>query len=433
MGREGYDPGMTGTLIADSDLVTGLDGARAVTRAPTSSLAKCSGLHLVWVYTGDLATALDRVTWLETTAELRALGWQVTLVAVGEGGLKHIDGIEVLSFRQPRIYLLKQAIFHLRVLALLARQWRSLDLVLFHSMSAPWLLPLRWLRPLMAGRSPLLVMDTRTLPMTVPELEGVRLRLLRHFHNLMERFGNAMADGRLAITPAMSEAVAIPPGKLWGVWPSGVRPETMASAREARVWPAAGTAVELIYIGCTHYERNLSTFCRAMEGAAARGMDFRLTIIGDGTERDELDRLAAQSRGRIRVLDPVPYREIPGCLGQAHVGILPFPDEEKFRVSSAIKLFEYLAAGMPVLSTRIEPHVKVLGDCPCVFWAEHWEAEGLLAGLGRLWEQRDSLAERGEAAAVRVTDWTWQASARKLSDALLNGLGGPRGAHERAS
>lgn len=422
MRTECYDPAMTGTLVADPDLVPGPDGAMAVTGAPASSLAKCSGLHLVWVYTGDLATALDRVTWLETTAELRALGWQVTLVAVGEGGVKHIDGVEVLSIRQPRIYLVKQAIFHLRVLALLARQWRTLDLVLFHSMSAPWLLPLRWLRPLAGGRGPLFVMDTRTLPMTVPDLEGMRLRLLRHFHNLMERVGNGLADGRLAITPAMSEAVAIPARKLWGLWPSGVRPETMASAREARVWPAAGNAVELIYIGVTHYERNLSTFCRALELAAARGMDFRLTIIGDGTERDELVRLAAQTQGRIRVLDPVPYREIPGCLGQAHVGILPFPDEEKFRVSSFIKLFEYMAAGMPVLATRIDPHTQVLGDCRCVFWAEHWEAEGLLAGLGRLWEQRESLAELGEAAAVRVADWTWRASARKLSDALLNGL-----------
>ena len=427
MGREGYDPGMTGTLIADSDLVTGLDGARAVTRAPTSSLAKCSGLHLVWVYTGDLATALDRVTWLETTAELRALGWQVTLVAVGEGGLKHIDGIEVLSFRQPRIYLLKQAIFHLRVLALLARQWRSLDLVLFHSMSAPWLLPLRWLRPLMAGRSPLLVMDTRTLPMTVPELEGVRLRLLRHFHNLMERFGNAMADGRLAITPAMSEAVAIPPGKLWGLWPSGVRPETMAVAREIRLWPARDETIEVIYIGSMSYERNLGAFCQAVVRAAARGLAIRLTLIGDGTERDDLARLAAQSKGCIRVLDPVPYREIPACLGRAHVGVLPFPDAEMFRVSSFIKLFEYLAAGMPVLATRIAAHTQVLGDCRCAFWAEHWDADGLLAGLCQLWEQRDTLAERGEAAAVRVGDWTWGATARKLSEALLGGLRQARG------
>ncbi len=416
------DPALTGTLSAARDPAPRPGEARAASPPTAVSSAACAGHHLVWVYTGDLASALDRVTWLETTAELRALGWRVTLVAVGQGGLERIDGVEIHTLRRLRLYLVGQAIFHLRLLALLARHWRSLDLVLFHSMSAPWLLPLRWLRPLAAGSGPLLVMDTRTLPMTVPDLEGVRLRLLRHFHNLTEWVGNALADGRLAITPAMAKAVAIPPGKLWGLWPSGVRPETMASAREARVWPAVGNPVELIYIGCTHYERNLSTFCRAMEGAAARGMDFRLTIIGDGTERDELDRLAAQSRGRIRVLDPVPYREIPGCLGQAHVGILPFPDEEKFRVSSAIKLFEYLAAGMPVLSTRIEPHVKVLGDCPCVFWAEHWEAEGLLAGLGRLWEQRDSLAERGEAAAVRVTDWTWQASARKLSDALLNGL-----------
>ncbi len=421
------DPALTGTLSAARDPTSRPDEARVASPLTAASPGSCAGQDLVWVYTGDLASALDRVTWLETTAELRALGWRVTLVAVGQGGQEHIDGVEIHTLRRPRLYLVGQAIFHLRLLGLLARHWRSLDLVLFHSMSAPWLLPLRWLRPLAAGRGPLLVMDTRTLPMTVPELESVRLRVLRHFHNGMERVGNALADGRLAITPGMAEAVAIPPGKLWGLWPSGVRPETMSVAREIRVWPARDETIEVIYIGSMSYERNLGAFCQAVERAVARGLTIRLTLIGDGTERDDLARLAAQSKGCIQVLDPVPYREIPACLGRAHVGVLPFPDAEMFRVSSFIKLFEYLAAGMPVLATRIAAHTQVLGDCRCAFWAEHWDAEGLLAGLCQLWEQRDTLAERGEAAAIRVGDWTWGAAARKLSDALLGGLRQVRG------
>ena len=40
-----------------------------------------------------------------------------------------------------------------------------------------------------------------------------------------------------------------------------------------------------------------------------------------------------------------PHDQIPEVLARAHVGVLPFPDEEKFRVSSPIKLFEYMAAG----------------------------------------------------------------------------------------
>ena len=162
--------------------------------------------------------------------------------------------------------------------------------------------------------------------------------------------------------------------------------------------------------------------CHAVEMANNEGMSFVLSIIGDGPERFALKEFAKKTRGQIRTMPPVPHEHVPALLAQAHVGVLPFPDEEKFRVSSPIKLFEYLAAGLPILATRIACHTDVVGEGEFVFWAEGDSVDSLNVTLKRVWEARSSLRSMGIKARAAADSWTWEASARKLSDALKKGM-----------
>jgi len=109
-------------------------------------------------------------------------------------------------------------------------------------------------------------------------------------------------------------------------------------------------------------------------------------------------------------------------LQQAHIGSLPFPNEEKFNVSSPIKLFEYAASGLPLLATRIRCHTDVVGDRPYVFWAETNRVEDLADALGRIWRNRSQLANLGARAATDAQAWSWEASAKHLSEAFQRHL-----------
>ena len=109
-------------------------------------------------------------------------------------------------------------------------------------------------------------------------------------------------------------------------------------------------------------------------------------------------------------------------LASAHVGALPFPDEEKYRVSSPIKLFEYMGAGMPILATRIVCHTDVIGAGDYVFWAEDAGVDGLLNALRQVWQKRSSLAVMGEKSLGAASDWTYKASAGRLNNALQHGF-----------
>lgn len=378
--------------------------------------------HLAWVYSGSLKDKMDAATFLTTTQELRNSGWKVTLIASGNPDETLIRGVEVCHIPRPEVYILRQAIFHWRVAKKLYRQIAEIDALLFHELSTPWLLLFLVFLKLTRKKRPLFIMDTRTLPMEPEDKASLRERFRGAVFIQMNKLANAVFDGRTAITNRMAESLNIPPKKLWGIWHSGVQLETFSNAAQNRDMPRREEPVNIIYIGCMHHERNLLKLAEAVTQANAERQNFILTIVGDGNARAELEQYAREKGRHVHIYPSVPHAEIPAWLSKAHVGALPFPDEEKFRVSSPIKLFEYLAAGLPVLVTRIVCHTDVIENNNVAFWAENSAQQGLLGALQQVKEKRDRLAEMGGNAALLSKKWTWQSSAHNLKQALEHGL-----------
>ncbi len=378
-------------------------------------------LNLVWIYS-ETMEILHSTTKLETTKELRKLGWEVTLITAGQYGCRTIRGIKFFQIPRPNIYLIRQIFFHLGVIWYLRKKYRSIDVMLFHSMSTPWILPLKIMRIFRAQKRPYFVMDTRTLSMTPDEKETLRDKVRNLFIDFTNMITNRWADGRTAITAHIAEVLKIPNNKLWGVWPSGVELEIFKEAWIKRSWPQTNEPIRMIYIGCMHYERNLMNLCKAVAQANKKKHKFTLTIVGEGNQQSELENFAKHSAKHIHIFPSVPHSQIPSCLSKAHIGVLPFPDEEKFRVSSPIKLFEYMASGLPILATRIVCHTDVVGSNNFAFWAEGSDVQSLIQALERAHKNRIHLPMMGKKAAKEAQKWTWKASAKKLDNALRQGI-----------
>ena len=375
--------------------------------------------RLAWVSPVTPAK-LDSVTWLDTTRELRRLGMDVTLLAAGPAGTHTYRGIEVVNIPRPEIYFISRLVFHLRVLRYLLARWGQFDFLLFHPISAIWFFPLR----LAGRRRPLLVMDSRDL--LDFGTRTLKARLRNALERLTYRLATRLADGQTAITPRLAQLVGIPPRQLWGIWPSGVDPEPFAAARAARRWPAEGEAVRLVYAGIFLEQRHLLPLARAVRRANDEGLAFTLSLYGDGPYRPALEAYAATAGDCVRVERPIAYDAVPAMLGTAHIGVtsLPAPDDVKYEASSPLKLFEYMAAGLPVLATSNRCHTDVVGAGAYAFWAATPTEDDLLAALRAAWAARGRLAELGAAAYADVPEWTWAASARKLYQALEAGRRG---------
>jgi glycosyltransferase involved in cell wall biosynthesis len=78
---------------------------------------------------------------------------------------------------------------------------------------------------------------------------------------------------------------------------------------------------------------------------------IRFALVGDGPQKESLKLKAHDKRLRnIEFWDPVPKSDMPQLLGRADVGLITLKAASAFEYAiSPNKLFEYMAAGLPVL------------------------------------------------------------------------------------
>jgi glycosyltransferase involved in cell wall biosynthesis len=157
---------------------------------------------------------------------------------------------------------------------------------------------------------------------------------------------------------------------------------------------------------------------------AARVPDARAVIVGGQTNWTEDDpdiaALAEQARtlgvaDRVELRGHVPYERVPAALAEASVALLPLPDEPVARLfTSPLKLFDYMAAGVPIVASDLPSLREVLRDGENGLLAPAGDADAFAAAVRRLLAN-PALADRlGRQARIDVQQYSWDARARAL-------------------
>jgi glycosyltransferase involved in cell wall biosynthesis len=192
----------------------------------------------------------------------------------------------------------------------------------------------------------------------------------------------ASADRLLAAARGIRPATVLAPN---GVAPGDfvLAPDTPVPADLARV-RAAGRPVVGYYGALARW-----VDWELLDRVAAAAPDLSFVLIGpdhDGSAH------RIPRRDNVFVLGEKPYAELPGYSRRFDVAIIPFVVSEVTRSTSPVKLFEYLAAGAPVVTTSMDECRKygsvAIADGPEAFLA------AVRAALGR----RDDPAWRALAA-----------------------------------
>jgi glycosyltransferase involved in cell wall biosynthesis len=92
-----------------------------------------------------------------------------------------------------------------------------------------------------------------------------------------------------------------------------------------------------------------------------------LILMGFGEQREALVRSATEARwkDRVHVLEPVPPSELLAWVSSADIGAMPIqPSTRNLRLSTPNKLFECLAAGIPVVVSDFPAMRKIVSDNP---------------------------------------------------------------------
>lgn len=138
--------------------------------------------------------------------------------------------------------------------------------------------------------------------------------------------------------------------------------------------------------------------------------DARLLVVGDGPLTGAVQAATGTPglAGAVHLTGAVPAGEVPGLLATVHAAVAPYPPGAE-TYFSPLKVFEYLAAGRPVVASRVGQLPALLQDGVDGILVEAGDAEALAGALVALAADPDRRRRMGEAARRRaVTGHTWR-------------------------
>ena len=149
------------------------------------------------------------------------------------------------------------------------------------------------------------------------------------------------------------------------------------------------------------------------------------TIIGGDAAEPDFQRLQDTSRSiglgsRVDFVGMVEPSRVSGLLAKGDVLVLPnVGAASAVNYTSPLKLFEYMAAGKPIVASNLPSIREVLRDGENAVLVEPGNPTALTSGLRRVLED-PKLAERIASRAFdEVTEYSWDCRAERV-EALLN-------------
>src|SRR5262245_16988057 len=178
--------------------------------------------------------------------------------------------------------------------------------------------------------------------------------------------------------------------------PIAVIPQLGAVApHEPQHIPHEGLAIG--FIGRLVPQKGLDSLLQAL--ALQRGLKWRLTIVGDGPERERLEALATELRlaARVRWTGGLPSDQVANLWPDLDVLVMPSQASERWREANGQVLMEAMANEVAVLGTDSGVIPELIGDAGIV--VPDGEVTLLADALERL---SDTIARRALAQAARA-------------------------------
>lgn len=178
----------------------------------------------------------------------------------------------------------------------------------------------------------------------------------------------------------------------------------------------AKTSVVLGMVAAFVRWHGLDFLIRAV-GPFLKATNSTLLLVGDGPERDTIEKAIEELdvRGHVELTGSVPASDIPGFLQRMDVCVMANSNQH----GSPMKIFEYMAAGKPVLAPAYGPIREIITHKVDGWLFEPLESSSLLEGLHALAGNPELRQKLGSAARQTVlSKHTWDHRVREVEDWL---------------
>jgi glycosyltransferase involved in cell wall biosynthesis len=144
----------------------------------------------------------------------------------------------------------------------------------------------------------------------------------------------------------------------------------------------------------------------------------RLVLLGHGVLEEVLRKQITASHLDDRVFMPglVPQAELPQWTASADLGVLVLdPINLSKRLSLANKIFEYMGAAKPIMTTDLPENRRVIEECECGWLLADRDPRRLAEAVGRIFADPGEMDRRGRNGRRCVEErYNWEAEAEHV-------------------
>jgi len=230
------------------------------------------------------------------------------------------------------------------------------------------------------------------------------------------------AQSDLIVTPSADILPsATPPGKVL-VLEWGADTDRFAPGPSAAVPFRRPPGVVALFAGAFRRWHGAVHLVRAIRRLRERGVGVSGVFIGDGPELPAV-RNEAAGLDNVVFTGALPHDTMPACMAAADIGVAPFDVSAHRPLAigfywSPLKIFEYMATGLPVVAPAIPRIAALVEDGREGLLYDPSRPEGLPDALERLVDVnvRRQLGDAARRRALR--EFSWKAHCEALDQAL---------------
>ena len=239
----------------------------------------------------------------------------------------------------------------------------------------------------------------------------------------LERFLYRHADRVMVNSPGYVAHVTARGARRTELVPNGADPAMFEPGDDGRAFRSAhgleGKFVAL-YAGAHGMSNDLGVLLECARLLASSHPEIQIVFLGDGKEKPALQARAAEmGLSNVSFLPPVPKNEMAAALAGTDACIAILKPLDEYKTTYPNKVFDYMAAGRPVVLAIDGVIREVVETAGCGIFARPGDPAALAQAIARLAGDRSAGREMGRNGRRTVeAHFSRAASAEKLGEIL---------------
>lgn len=175
----------------------------------------------------------------------------------------------------------------------------------------------------------------------------------------------------------------------------------------------SGEGLRIVYVGFITKIRGIDLLVQAVSKFISNvdgGRGITVDIIGTGAAKQEIENLVIELglSDHIKVHGWLDHGDVKTIMAEANVGALTYRFCGHWNHTIPNKIFDYMAAGLPVLGTNVIPIARILHSIDCGLTTVDCDIDEITANLIRLkdFTLRNRLGGKGQDAILGCLNWS---------------------------